>query len=72
MAPYTLEGLDQRRQQDHAFIGQRQSLGDATEEAFAQPLLQVSHVLADGGLREMQLLRRASEAEMTGRDLEGS
>jgi hypothetical protein len=63
---YALEALCHHGPQSLAFVGQGQAARQTTKQRFAQAFFEIADVLADGGLRHMQLLCCASQAEMTG------
>ncbi len=69
---HAFEGVAEHGQQGLAFVGERQATRQAAEQPAAQAVLQFAHVLADGGLGEVEFLGRAGEAEVAGRDFEGA
>lgn len=53
-------------------VGQEELAVGAAEEGMAQMLLELAHLLADGGGGHVQLRRRLGEAQMAGGDDEGA
>ena len=66
------EGVFKHRQQRQPFVGERQAARQAAEQRHAESLLQALHVLAHCGLRHVQLVGGAGEAQLAGRGLEGA
>ena len=66
-----LERVGERRQVELAGVGQQQGAVEAAEELQPQVLLKALHLVADGGLCDVQLVRCLGEAEVPARCLEG-
>jgi hypothetical protein len=63
---YALKALCHHGPQSLAFVGQGQAARQAAKQRLAQALFEIADVLADGGLRHMQLLCGAGQAQVTG------
>ena len=69
---HALEAVAEQRQQRLALVGQRQAARQAPEQRRAQARLEVLDLRADGVLGDVQFQRRAREAQVAGRGLEGA
>jgi len=66
------EGFCQHGQQGNAFVGQRQSARQPAEQRRTQLVFQVLHMLADGGLCDVELAGGSGEAQVAGGGFEGA
>ena len=69
---HAVESVAQVGQKRLALAGDLEAAWAAHEQRDAQPLLQGFHLMADGGLRDVQLLGGMGEARVTGGGLEGA
>ena len=69
---HALEAVGQQRQQRLALVRQREPARQPPEQRRAQARLEVLDLRADRGLRHVQLQRRAREAQVARRGLEGA
>ena len=65
-----VEGAAHRRHQQLTFIGQQQAPVQPPEQPHPERFFEGPDLVADGGLRDVQLVGRAREAEMASRRFE--
>ena len=69
---HAVERFPQGGQQRQAFLRDHQAARQSPKELGADPLLQKLDLMANGRLRHAELDRRAREAQVPGRGLEGA
>ncbi len=69
---YAVEGVGEHRVQRRAFVGERHPARQAVEQRDLQALFQAADLVAQRGLADAQLQRRAGEIEVTCGGLEGA
>jgi len=67
-----IERVAEHRAQRESFVGHGKTARQALEQRDTEPLLERAHLLAHRGLRDIQLLRGAREAQMPDCRFEGA